>query len=277
MLRVLAAALAAVLAVACGGGAPPPAGPSPKPALTLAVMPPMTAAAAAPAVEAITRSTGVPVHVVTPAKYSDLRAGVAGGAIDIAWIDAVAYLAVGPSLGDVLASTPSQGALIVCNPAAGVPALHDGGDWSPLRGRTFAFGDPQSLPDSIWARYYLARNHVDPASDLKPATIQPAAAAVALAVYNNTANCGAMFSDARGLVVRQAPDVVAKTAVVFSAPEAVPGAPLLVRRGLARSQRAAVARAFPVAGDVPASSHDYDFLRRVITAVSPGLPAKVSQ
>lgn len=290
----LAATLAAVLIAGCSGSKAPPA-PSPtedRRPLTVALEPGLQAGTkGADAIAGyLSARAGVPVRMAAPAGYPELVTGLAAGQYDAAVVATLPYAALGARAGDVVARGPSVESIVVCNALARVPALHDGGDWSALRGRSFAFGDAKSLPSSLWPRYYLIRNHVDPDRDLVKPEVLPTATSIALAAYNNTANCGALYGDARQGAVQQAPDIVAKTQLVFTAPEEIPGDAVVVRHGLPAARRArlqsalvalgtdksmsgALGTAFGAPALVQATDRDYEVVRRVVSLVDPGLLA----
>lgn len=320
MRRGRALALVAAVAVACGGtgsggraAAPPPL----KGSLVMTLMPsnqaPQVLATAQPITDYISHLVGVPVTAQVPAGYAAVVDGLTSGEVDIAWVSALAYLAVHHRSGaDVVtasarcaptytASPPSPGctprpsypAMIICNVGSGVGELKDGrGDWLALKGKRFAFGDAISTSSTLWPRYYLKQNHVDPDKDFAKTVSISNPSGIALDVYNGTADCGAMFGDARTGVIKTAPDVLSKTKVVFLAPQEIPGDPQVVRHNLNPAQKKKVEQAliklgsdpamkkalndlYAIASMEPVKDSDYDSVRRVVAGVNPNLPTEL--
>lgn len=311
--------LGVLLAVACGGAGSngPAATPEPaKTSLVMALVPSNQAQAvltsAQPIADYIGREVGVPVSAQVPTSYAAVVEGITSNNIDIAWVGALAYVAAHQKSGaDVVTASarcsptytsspppagctpkPTYPSIIVCNTSSGVGELKDGGDWSALKGKKFAFGDSISTSSNLWPRYYMKQNHVDPDKDLAKSVSISSQSAIALAVYNGTADCGAMFGDARAGALKTAPDILSKTKVVFIAPQEIPGDPQIVRHGLNPTQKNKVKQAliklgadpsmkkaindlYSIASMEPAKDSDYDSVRRVVTAVNPNITGEV--
>jgi phosphonate transport system substrate-binding protein len=316
----LAAACAVVLAaaVACGGGGggtaatPVPA----KSSLVMALVPSNQAQQvltnAQPIADYIAKEVGVPVTAQVPTSYAAVVEGITSNNVDIAWVGALAYVAAHQKSGAEAVTksarcpptytanpppagctpVPSYPSIIVCNANSGVGELKDGGDWSAMKGKRFAFGDSISTSSNLWPRYYLKKNGIDPDKDFAKAVSISSQSAIALAVYNGTADCGAMFGDARTGALKTAPDILSKTKVVFIAPQEIPGDPQLVRHNLNPDQKTRIKQAmiklgadpamkktldalYQIASLEPAKDSDYDPVRRVVAAVNPNITGEL--
>ena len=311
--------LGVLLVVACGGASNNPPAATPEPAktnLVMALVPSNQAQAiltsAQPIADYISHEVGVPVTAQVPTSYAAVVEGITSNNIDIAWVGALAYVAAHQKSGaEVISSSarcsptytsapapagctpkPSYPSIVVCNANSGVGELKDGGDWSALKGKKFAFGDSISTSSNLWPRYYMKQNHIDPDKDFSKAVSISSQSAIALAVYNGTADCGAMFGDARTGALRTAPDILSKTKVVFIAPQEIPGDPQIVRHNLNPTQKNKVKQAmvklgsdpsmkkaindlYQIASMEPAKDTDYDSVRKVVAAVNPGITGEV--
>ncbi len=309
LLWALAVALVAVAGCG-GGGAAPAATEAPKSELVMALVPSSQAqqvlTSAQPIADYLSREIGTPVRAQVPTSYAAVVEGMISKNVDIAWVGALSYVAAHQKAGaevitksarcapTYMASPPPAGctpvptypSIIVCSTAANVPELKDGGDWSALKGKRFVFGDSISTSSNLWPKYYMKRNKIDPDRDFSKTTSISSQGAIALAVYNSTADCGAMFGDARATVAKTAPDIFTKTKVVFIAPEQIPGDPQIVRGGVNPAQKDRIKKAmvklgadpamkkaldslYQIAAMVPATDRDYDIVRTVATSVNP--------
>jgi len=313
MNRLLPGLLATLTLAACGGGgaATPAATAEPaKSELVMALVPSGQAQQvltnATPVADYISKEVGVPVKAQVPTSYAAVVEGVTSKNIDIAWVGALAYVAAhqkagaeamtksarcaptyepaGPQPG--CTAVPTYPSIIICSAASGVGTLTDGGDWSALKGKRFAFGDSISTSSNLWPKFFMKKNKIDFEKDFAKTTVISSQGAIALAVSNGTADCGAMFGDARSTVQRAAPDIFSKTKVVFKAPQEIPGDPQMVRKDLNPGQKKKVVAAFQklghdpamkkqidalyqIASLEPAQDSDYDPVRTVVNAVNP--------
>jgi len=312
-------ALALVVLAACGGGgsAGTPATPEPaKSSLVMALVPSNQAQQvltnAQPIADYISKEVGVPITAQVPTSYAAVVEGITSNNVDIAWVGALAYVAANQKSGaeaitksarcapTYTAAQPPAGctpvptypSVIVCNANSGVGELKDGGDWSALKGKKFAFGDSISTSSNLWPRYYMKQNHIDPDKDFSKSVSISSQSAIALAVYNGTADCGGMFGDARTGALKTSPDILSKTKVVFIAPQEIPGDPQIVRNGLNPTQKNKVKQAmiklgsdpsmkatinalYQIASMEPAKYSDYDPVRKVVAAVNPNITGEV--
>ena len=318
-MRLGGLALALWVLVACGGGGSSGTAATPEPAkssLVMALVPSAQAqqvlTSAQPIADYIGKEVGVPVTAQVPTSYAAVVEGITSNNVDIAWVGALAYVAANQKSGaeaitrsarcspTYTAAAPPAGctpvptypSIIVCNAGSGVGELKDGGDWSALKGKKFAFGDSISTSSNLWPRYYMKKNGVDPDKDFAKSVSISSQSAIALAVYNGTADCGAMFGDARTGALKTAPDILSKTKVVFIAPQEIPGDPQLVRHGLNPAQKnkvkqamiklgsdpsmkAAINALYQIASMEPAKDSDYDPVRKVVAAVNPNITGEV--
>src|SRR5438270_9228639 len=317
--RVGGLALALVALLACGGGGGGAASATPEPAkstLVMALVPSAQAQAvltsAQPIADYISKEVGVPITAQVPTSYAAVVEGITSNNVDIAWVGALAYVAANQKSGAEAITrsarcsptytaaaapagctpVPTYPSIIVCNAASGVGELKDGGDWSALKGKKFAFGDSISTSSNLWPRYYMKQNHINPDSDFAKSVSISSQSAIALAVYNGTADCGAMFGDARTGALKTAPDILSKTKVVFIAPQEIPGDPQIVRHNQNPTQKNKVEQAmvklgsdptmkqaindlYQIASMEPAKDTDYDSVRKVVAAVNPGITGEV--
>lgn len=318
------ALIATVLTVACGGSTTPaaPAEEAARTSLQMDMTPSSTAATvltnAKPIADYLSKEIGVPVVAKVPTSYAAVVEDLTSGNADIGWSGAVAYEAAKQKSG-VEALTASQRCLpptvypdqpqgktpnpdsATCKPQSSYPSMiicnssvtYTGDRADPkaltqLKGKKFAFGDPISGSSSIWPKYYMISNGVNPDSDLRAVSIS-SQSAIATAVYNGTVDCGAMFGDARvGGPSKSFPDILTKTKIVFLAPQLVPGDPQFVRSKLNSAQKEKVKKAmiklgtdptmvaalgalYGIAGMQPANDADYGLIKTYADKVKPGL------
>jgi phosphonate transport system substrate-binding protein len=267
---------------------------------------------AQPIADYIAKEVGVPVTAQVPTSYAAVVEGITSNNVDIAWVGALAYVAAHQKSGAEAITksarcsptytaspapadckpVPSYPSIIVCNTASGVGELKDGGDWSAMKGKRFAFGDSISTSSNLWPRYFLKKNAIDPDKDFARSVSISSQSAIALAVYNGTADCGGMFGDARTGALKTAPDILSKTKVVFIAPQEIPGDPQLVRNNLNPAQKTKVKQAmiklgsdpamkktidalYQIASMEPAKDADYDPVRKVVAAVNPNITGEL--
>lgn len=251
----------------------------------------------------VSKEVGVPVKVQVPTSYSVVVEAITSKNVDIAWVGALAYVAAHDKSGaepmtkslrcpppSLVPNQPTPckpvntyPSIIIAKSDSGINSITD------LKGKKFAFGDPDSTSSNLWPRYYMKQNGIDPDRDLGKITNISSQTSIAASVYNGTVDAGAMFGDARIQgPQRQYPDILAKTKVVFKAPEEIPGDPQIVRKGLNSGQKMKVVQAFIKMGTDPSMKaalkklynidaleptrdSDYDPVRRVVQAVNPGV------
>lgn len=308
-------ALAACGGTSSGGGAAPPAEPA-KSELVMALVPSSQAQAvltnAQPIADYMSKEIGTPVKAQVPTSYAAVVEGVTSNLIDIAWVGALAYVAAHQKSGaEVVTKSarcaptyspaapapdcipkPSYPSIIICGANVGVPQLTDGGDWSALKGKRFVFGDGISTSSNLWPKFYMKQNKINLDTDFAKVATISSQGAIALAVANGTADCGAMFGDARSTVLRTTPEIYTKTKLVFTAPQEIPGDPQMVRKSLNPQQKDKVKAAllklgkdpsmkksidalYQIASMEPAKDADYDPVRRVVNVVNPNAVGEV--
>ncbi len=309
--RPLAAAVGIIslIVVACGGPAAPQEEAA-KAELLMAFVPSSQAQQvttnARPIADFISKEVGVPVKVQVPTSYAAVVEGLTSNNIDIAWVGALAYVAAHQKSGAEPMTksdrcppktlvpnqpTPCQPihtypSIIITRTDSGINTVAD------LKGKKFAFGDPDSTSSNLWPRYFLKQNGVDPDRDFGRATNITSQTSIVAAVYNKTVDAGAMFGDARLNAQRQFPDILEKTKVLYTAPDQIPGDPQIVRKGLNSAQKEKVRQAFLKMGtdltmkkalkDIytidalePAKDSDYEPVRKIVNAVNPGILGKI--
>ncbi len=303
-------ALAALVTVACGGaqggGQPSPSEEAPRSQLIMAFVPSSQAQQvltnAQPIGDYISAQVGVPVKVQVPTSYAAVVEALTSGNVDIAWVGALAYVAARQKSGaepmtkslrcpppSLVPNQPTPctpvntyPSIIIAKAGSGINSLND------LKGKKFAFGDPDSTSSNLWPRYYFKLNGIDPDRDFAKAVNISSQSAIAAAVYNDTVDAGAMFGDARLGAQRQFADILTKTKVIYKAPVEIPGDPQIIRKGLNSAQKEKVRQAFVKMGTdpsmktalkniytidalEPAKDSDYDPVRQVVDAVNPGV------
>jgi len=248
-----------------------------------------------------TKEVGVPVRVQVPTSYAAVVEALTSKNVDIAWVGALAYVAAHdksgaepitkslrcppkslvPNQPTPCSPVPTYASIIIARADSGINTLAD------LKGKRFAFGDPDSTSSNLWPKFYLKQNGIDPNRDLGKVTNISSQSAIAAAVYTGTVDAGAMFGDARTLAQSRYQDIFTKTKVIFTAPEEIPGDPQIIRKGLNSGQKEKVRQAFIKMGSDPskkdllkiysidalqaAKDSDYDPVRRVVQAVEPGV------
>src|SRR5690606_1868054 len=86
-------------------------------------------------------------------------------------------------------------------------------DVQQLKGKKFAFVDPASTSGYLFAAHALKKAGIDPEKDIQPVMAGSHDGAV-LSVYNKQTDAGASFEDARTLLQKDYPDVMAKVKVI---------------------------------------------------------------
>ena len=297
-------ALSALLlftAAACAAAGPNGAGQlSPVTPLNVGLSPGAPAAAAgtnSPLVAYLENAMARPVQMRIEPSLAAMAADLRAAHIDVAFVSDIAYLSVARLapirvIGQAATASPSR-PVIVCSSTLGVKPVKDGGDWSALRGRSMLFGPQGSLGANVWPRYFMTRNGLDPIGDVTAAIVVSNERQAILEVYNGIADCAATSTDSRSSVADVAPDVASRVQVAFAAPDPVPPAPHVARRGLdtqvakrfehalaaIKVDPAAAAIAASVAagpGAQPAADRDYVLLRTAVETVDPSLITRTS-
>jgi phosphonate transport system substrate-binding protein len=303
-----------VFAFACGGNTPTtPAEEAAKSELLMAMAPSGQSQTivtnAAPIADYLSKEIGTPVKVQVPTSYSAIVESLTSNNVDIAWLGALSYVAAHQKNGaeavtksgrcpPTLTATPAAPpcavaatypSIIFCNKKAGMPSyLGTQADWDKLKGKVFVFGDSISTSSSLWPRYYMKQNNINPDKDFSKVNTLSSQTAIALAVYNGDNTCGATFGDARLGAKSTAADIFDKTAVVFVAPQQIPGDPQVVRHNLNSAQKEKVKAAliklgsdkamkgpldklYTIVSMEPGSDSDYDVVRKYANAVDPNI------
>jgi phosphonate transport system substrate-binding protein len=313
--RAVLLAATVIFAFACGGNptTTTPAEEAAKTELRMAMAPSGASQTvltnAQPIADYLGKEIGTPVKVQVPTSYSAIVESLTSNNVEIAWLGALSYVAAHqknsaeavtksgrcpPTLTAAPAAppcaiAPTYPSIIFCNKKAGMPSnLSTQADWDKLKGKVFVFGDSVSTSASLWPRYYMKKNNINPDKDFSKVDTKSSQTAVALSVYSNDNGCGATFGDARLGAKSTAADIFDKTAVVFVAPQQIPGDPQVVRHNMNSAQKEKIKKALVKLGTDPsmkgpldklyniasmelANDSDYDVVRTFANAVDPNI------
>ncbi len=286
-------ATVSLLAAACGQSTQPAAQEeAPKTQLVMGLVPSGIAATILVNGQAVAdylkKETGIDVKPQVLTSYAGVIEGMTSKNIDIGWVGATAYVVAHekngaePMTKSVRNGVPAYPSIIIARTDKNINELKD------LKGKRFMFGDPDSTSSNIWPRYYLKQNGIDPERDFARVSSNSSQTNIALAVCNGTVDAGAMFDDARTIVVSRCRDVMTVTKKLFTAPELIPGDPQMIRKGLNSGQKDKIRKAFVKMGQdasmkdtlgklfqieslVPAQDSDYGKVREYIKQVVPNL------
>lgn len=288
--------MSTLLLVACGGssssGAPQEEAAKSK--LVMALVPSQQAqqvlTSAKPLADYLSKEVGVPVEVQVPTSYSAVTESMTSGLVDIGWVGPLDYVigheknGAEPLTKSVRKGVAGYNAFIIARSNSGINTIKD------LKGHSFAFGDPVSASSSLYPRYWMKQNGIDPDKDLSKVANISNQSAIATAVCNGTVDAGAIYDDARtnSGVDAACPGIMTKTKVVFTTPQPIPGDPQIIRHQLNSGQKAKVRAAMIKLGQDPtmqktlkdlytidslvaATDTDYTQVRDVVKAVNPSL------
>jgi phosphonate transport system substrate-binding protein len=162
----------------------------------------------------IEKETGLKVQSDVPTSYVAVVEAVCADKLDVAWVSPLAYiLAHQKCNADMqLASINSAGkttyhGLIIARTAADIQKLDD------VKGKRFAWVDPTSTSGYLYPRALLADKGIKP-SDLGQEVVAGGHDKVVIALMNGQVDAGAVYDDARDVVIKQFPDVKEKTRVI---------------------------------------------------------------
>ncbi len=301
MARVLKQPLTAAIALvamACGGaatsGTAAPQEEAAKSTLVMAFVPSQNAqqvlTSAGPITDYLGKEIGATIKPEVPTSYAAVAEAMTSNLVDAAWVGPLDYVisheknGAEPMTKSVRKGVAGYNALIVTRKGSGINSITD------LKGHSFAFGDVISASSSLYPRYWMRKNGIDPDKDLSKTTNISNQTAIAVAVCNGTVDAGAIYDDAR--TNKGANDscagIMDKTQVIFTTPQLIPGDPQIVRKGLNSAQKKKLVAAmlklgtdpsmqknlmdlFTIEKLVPAVDSDYQQIRDVVRQVKPDL------
>lgn len=252
------------------------------------------ARAAGPISEILSKATGRPVEPFLASDYSGVIQAMKSGKVDIAFFPPGAYVMAEKEAGArvILKSLFNGKALyysvIITNVDSGVKALQD------LKGKRFAFVDPNSTSGGIYPKVMLANAGINPERDFKNVVYAGGHDAVLLAVLSGRVEAGATYAndpeckESAWTTMLKDPKQQAKIRVLgMSAP--IPSDNIAVRKDLdpalvqtitktfldlsaTPEGRARIKQIYKVEGFTAAAPSDYAPVREAFTKV--GIPVK---
>ena len=290
--HVVAAAVVALLTVACGG-TPAPAEAPVKQEIVMGFVPSQTTSVvqtnAALIADYLSKKTGYHVTGTVLSSYAAVTEGMTSNQVDIGWVGPLDYVIAHQKNGaeavtkSVRRGLPSYKALIIVNVNSGINSISD------LKGKKFAFGDPTSASSNLYPHYMMKKAGFDP-KDLGQTVNISNQTQIAVNVCQGVVDAGAIYDDARSNkgAETSCPGIMTKTKVIATTDPPIPGDPQMIRHNLNPGQKAKLKTAMialgtdPAMADalkalytidslVPAQDKDYDNLRDVIRTVNPAL------
>jgi phosphonate transport system substrate-binding protein len=162
----------------------------------------------------IEKDTGLKVQGDVPTSYVAVVEAICADKLDVAWVSPLAYILAHQKCGaDMqLASINSAGkttyhGLIIARNASDIQKLDD------LKGKRFAWVDPTSTSGYLYPRALLTEKGIKP-TDFGQEVIAGGHDKVVIALMNGQVDGGAIYDDARDVVIKQFPDVKEKTRVI---------------------------------------------------------------
>ena len=158
--------------------------------------------------------TGLIIKANVGTDFAAVREAMGAGQAQIGWLNTFNYVLAhekyGVEVGLVVerrGSATYKGQINV-NAAAGITTVAD------LKGKIFCWVDPNSTSGYIIPRIWLKANGIDPDVDFAQTIDAGSHNNVITQVYNGECDAGASFSDARGGVAADLPDVNDKVLVL---------------------------------------------------------------
>lgn len=154
--------------------------------------------------------------------YDSLMSKLGSHEIDIAWLSTVAYLqgrkrfGLRPLVRPVRGNATSYRGIIIARKDSGIKTLED------LRGKRFAWVDPESSSGYLFPRALLLQAGLVPNRDLRDERFLHKHEAVVWSVFLGKTDAGACYDDARKLLGNplfiERVDVIARTAPIANEP-----------------------------------------------------------
>jgi len=165
---------------------------------------------------------GIPVRSVVLPHYVAAVEALGTGDCLVAWIPPLAYIYANDrhdarmALKAVRRGTPFYKGQIIVRVESDIQTVGD------LKGRTFAFVDPNSTSGNLYPRALLIKAGIDPDTDLGTSIFSGAHDTVVIAVLQGSVDAGACYVDARTRVEDIYPTVMEETRVI-SETDPIPG------------------------------------------------------
>jgi phosphonate transport system substrate-binding protein len=243
--------------------------------------------------ELLSTKTGYKVSSKVSTSYAAVTAALTAKNAEVGWTGPLDYVIAHERNGAIpLTKSVRRGkagykAFMICNTDSGVKTIKD------LKGHAFAFGDVNSTSSSLYPKFFMKQNGIDPEKDLSKTVQIASQTVVAVSVYKKQVDCGAIYDDARlnkgGKDVY--PDILEKTRVILEMPgpgpdDLIPGDPQMIRKDINSKQREKIRQALiDLANDpegakylmqlytieklVKADDKDYQQIRDVVKQVQP--------
>ncbi|MBN1662975.1 MAG: phosphate/phosphite/phosphonate ABC transporter substrate-binding protein [Deltaproteobacteria bacterium] len=167
----------------------------------------------------ITAKTGLIVKTHMGTDFAAVREAMGAGKAHMGWLNTFNYVLArekyGVDVGLVViryGQTTYKGQILV-GAKSGVKTLSD------LKGKTVCWVDPNSTSGYIIPRMMLKANGMDPEKDFKRTVEAGSHNNVVIAVYKGDCDAGATFTDARGTIEKDYPDVKSKVVVLATTPD----------------------------------------------------------
>jgi phosphonate transport system substrate-binding protein len=167
----------------------------------------------------ITAKTGLAIKTNVGTDFAAVREAMGAGKAHMGWLNTFNYVLArekyGVDVGLVVirfGQTTYKGQIIV-GAKSGIKALTD------LKGKTVCWVDPNSTSGYIIPRIMMKANGIDPEKDFKRTVEAGSHNNVVIAVYKGDCDAGATFTDARGTIEKDYPDVKSKVVILATTPD----------------------------------------------------------
>jgi len=158
--------------------------------------------------------TGLEFKVNVGTDFAAVREAMGAGQVHIGWLNTFNYVlahekyGVDVALATVRFGTSTYKGQIIVRADSGITTLAD------LKGKSMCWVDVNSTSGYIIPRIMLKANGIDPDKDFSKTVEAGSHNNVVVAVYNGDCDAGATYSDARGSVAKDYPDVKDKVVVL---------------------------------------------------------------
>jgi len=189
---------------------------------------PQTTAAGEALADLLARETGMSFSVSVPERYIDLVVAMGERRADVGFLNTMAYLLAHEEYGAQAVLAVERGdhlqryrAMIIAHAGSGID------DVKALEGKQIAYVDVHSVSGYVMPAMLLQAQGVHPSEIIKAGTHE----GVVRMVYEQKADAGFTFQDARTRLASEFPDVMEQVVVVATTDE-VPNEPVVFRKGV---------------------------------------------
>jgi len=234
-------------------------------------------------VKMMEEKTGYKIEASVPTSYAAVVEAIGANKVDVAWLAPFSYVLAHDRYGAEVVltvarfgSTTYRGQIIV-RADSGIKTLAD------LKGKRFAYVDAASTSGHLYPKTMIKAAGYDPDRFFIQTIFAGGHDKVVIAVYRGQVDGGAVFDDARTLVVKTLPDIKDQV-VVIGKTSPIPNDTVAVRKGLSNDVVTKLTQAlveisqtdegkkvlkdlYGVEGLVPAKDSDYDSIRNVATSL----------